>query len=355
MSANRPTPARVGILGTGSFLPERTVGNEEMAAATGVTPEWIERKTGILERRYARGDQATSDLAAEAGRRALENAGVHPAELSLIIVATSTPDRPQPPTAAVVQHLLGADRAAAFDVNAVCAGFVVALRAGVCMASLGDGGTGGRTLVIGGDVYSRVVDPADRRTAPLFGDGAGAVVLGPVTGAGGFLGTRVATDSTLLDLIRVDAGGSRQPATPGPLARGDHYFRMRGREVRDYVTRELPRAVHGLLAELSVPPEDIRHFVPHQANGAMLKDLWTHLGLPRAHLHLPVTRHGNTGAASIPLALDHAHRSGRLAAGDLVLLAGFGGGMTMGTSLISWGGHRSAPHPAGTTTPTTKD
>ncbi|MFF1811009.1 3-oxoacyl-ACP synthase III family protein [Streptomyces sp. NPDC058251] len=327
---------RVGILGTGSFLPKRTVGNQELAAATGVTPEWIERKTGILERRYAESEQAASDLAAEAGRRALENAGVRPAELTWIIVATSTPDQPQPPTAAVVQRLLGADRAAAFDVNAVCAGFVVALRAGVCMA-LEDGRPGGRTLVIGSDVYSRVVDPSDRRTAPLFGDGAGAVVLGPVAEAGGFLGGSVATDSRLLDLIGIEAGGSRQPSSSDTLARGGHYFRMRGREVRDYVTRELPRAVHDLLTDLSVPPEEIRHFIPHQANGAMLTDLWGHLGLPNAHLHMPVTRHGNTGAASIPLALDHAHRSGRLEAGELVMLAGFGGGMTMGTSLISWG------------------
>ncbi|MFI8831523.1 3-oxoacyl-ACP synthase III family protein [Streptomyces afghaniensis] len=332
----RATAARVGILGTGSFLPKRMVGNQEMAASTGVTPEWIERKTGILERRYAEDDQAASDLAAEAGRRALQNAGVGPAELSWIIVATSTPDQPQPPTAAVVQRLLGADRAAAFDVNAVCAGFVVALRAGASM-TLEDGRPGGRALVIGSDVYSRIVDPSDRRTAPLFGDGAGAVVLGPVAEAGGLLGGSVATDSRLLDLIGITAGGSRQPSSTDTLARGEHYFRMRGREVRDYVTRELPRAVHDLLTDLSVPPEEIRHFIPHQANGAMLRDIWGHLGLPHAHLHMPVARHGNTGAASIPMALDHAHRSGRLAAGELVLLAGFGGGMTMGTSLISWG------------------
>ncbi|MER6738898.1 3-oxoacyl-ACP synthase III family protein [Streptomyces puniciscabiei] len=336
MSAPGAAAGRVGILGTGSFLPKRTVGNQEIAASTGVTPEWIERKTGIVERRYAEDDQAASDLAAEAGRRALENAGVRPTELTWIIVATSTPDQPQPPTAAVVQRLLGADRAAAFDVNAVCAGFVVALRAGVCMTRE-DGPPGGRTLVIGSDVYSRVVDPSDRRTAPLFGDGAGAVVLGPVAEAGGFLGGSVATDSRLLDLIGIEAGGSRQPPSSDTLARGGHYFRMRGREVRDYVTRELPRAVHSLLADLSVPPEEIRHFVPHQANGAMLQDIWGHLGLPHAHLHMPVAQHGNTGAASIPLALDHAHRSGRLETGDLVVLAGFGGGMTMGTSLISWG------------------
>nr|CUI25719.1 3-oxoacyl-ACP synthase III (FabH) [Streptomyces sp. MG11] len=322
--------------GTGSYLPDHLVDNQVIAASTGVSPEWIERKTGILERRYAAAHQATSDLAAEAGRRALEDAGLKAEELGWVIVATTTPDQPQPPTAAIVQQSLGAARAAGFDVNAVCAGFVVALDIAARMLA-GDGASRGPALVIGSEVYSRVIDPTDRRTAPLFGDGAGAVVLGPVSGQRGVLGSHSTTDSRLLDLIGISAGGSRTPPSAETLARGEHFFRMRGREVRAYVMRELPRAVHALLQDLSVPPDQVRHFIPHQANGAMLGEVLENLGLPRARAHLPVGRHGNTGAASVPLALDHAHRSGELSDGDLVLLAGFGGGMTMSAALLAWG------------------
>ncbi|MFK4099086.1 3-oxoacyl-ACP synthase III family protein [Streptomyces sp. NPDC019531] len=328
----------VGVLGTGSFLPERVVPNELAALPAGVTADWIERKTGIRERHHAAAHEATSDLAAEAAVRALENSGTAPEQLDWIIVATSTPDHPQPATAALLQHRIGAFRAAAFDVNAVCAGFVAALHTGALLCA----GTGvavdGRVLVVGAETYSRIVDPTDRRTAPLFGDGAGAVVLGPVAEGGGVLGTGLATDSRFHDLIGVPAGGSRLPASDKTVAAGDHYFRMRGREVREYVLRELPTAVRELLRAFDVGPEDVDHFVPHQANGAMLKDLLEPLGLPRARAHLPVTHHANTGAASIPLALDEAHRSGLLRRGELVVLAGFGGGMTLGTALLRWTG-----------------
>ncbi|MEU4656355.1 beta-ketoacyl-ACP synthase 3 [Streptomyces sp. NPDC023723] len=322
----------VGVLGTGSFLPERVVSNESAALPAGVTAEWIERRTGIRERRHAAAHEATSDLAAEAAVRALENSGTAPGQLDWIIVATSTPDHPQPATAALVQHRLGAFRAAAFDVNAVCAGFVAALHTGALLTA----GRRGRALVIGAETYSRIVDPADRRTAPLFGDGAGAVVLGPVAEGGGLLGTGLATDSRFHDLIGVPAGGSRLPASEKTVAAGDHYFRMRGREVRNYVMRALPAAVRESLRTFGVRPQDVDHFVPHQANGAMLQDLLGPLGLPRARAHLPVTHHANTGAASIPLALDDAHRSGLLRLGELVMLAGFGGGMTVGTALLRW-------------------
>ncbi|MFD6421233.1 3-oxoacyl-ACP synthase III family protein [Streptomyces sp. NPDC060198] len=327
----------VGVLGTGSYLPARTVPNDEVAALAGVTAEWIERKTGVVERRYAADDEAASDLAAHAAARALEDAGVRAEDVAWTIVATSTPDHPQPATAALVQYRIGAVNAAGFDVNAVCAGFVVALQTAASLLA-GDPTGQSRALVVGTEVYSRIIDRSDRRTAPLFGDGAGAVVLGPVGERHGILGTGLVTEGHLHDLIGVAAGGSRTPASAETLARHEHSFRMRGRDVREYVMRELPPAVAGLLDHLGVKPDEIDHFVPHQANGAMLRDAWEVLGLPRARAHLPVSLHGNTGAASIPLALDDAHRAGKLCDGELVLLAGFGGGMTLGTGLLSWVG-----------------
>ncbi|MFJ1930966.1 MULTISPECIES: 3-oxoacyl-ACP synthase III family protein [unclassified Streptomyces] len=338
MTVYSPAPSGIGIIGTGSYLPERVVTNETVAARAGVTAEWVERKTGIRERRYAADHEAASDLATEAAVRALADAGARPEDLAWIVVATSTPDHPQPATAAFVQHRIGAPQAAAFDLNAVCAGFVAALHTGSRL--LAGPETDGRrrlALVIGSEVYSRIIDPGDRRTAPLFGDGAGAVVLGPVTGGRGLLGTGMRTDGHLHGLIGVAAGGSREPASEKTVARGDHFFRMRGRDVREFVERELPGAVAGTLGAFGVTADEVDHFVPHQANGEMLRSVAAGLGLASARVHLPVERHGNTGAASIPLALDEARRAGEPSDGELVLLAGFGGGMTLGTALLRWG------------------
>lgn len=331
--------ARTGILGTGSYLPEQVVPNETVAHRAGVSAEWIERKTGVRERRYAADHEAASDLAAEAAVRALADAGAEPDDIAWIVVATSTPDHPQPATAAFVQHRIGAHGAAAFDVNAVCAGFVAALHTGAQLLAAPGAGGGGRrlALVIGTEVYSRIIDRSDRRTAPLFGDGAGAVVLGPVGPGRGLVGTGMRTDAHLHGLIGVTAGGSREPASEKSVARGDHFFRMRGRDVRDFVERELPAAIAGTLSAFGLTASQVDHFVPHQANGEMLRSVAARLGLDRARTHLPVDRHGNTGAASIPLALDHARRGGDPRDGDLVLLAGFGGGMTLGTTLLRWG------------------
>ncbi|MEU3737554.1 ketoacyl-ACP synthase III [Streptomyces sp. NPDC032198] len=335
MTVYSPALSPVGVLGTGSCLPEHVVSNATVAELAGVTPDWIERKTGIRERRYAADHQASSDLAATAARRALDAVGLRPDQVRWIIVATSTPDHPQPATATLVQEQLGAFGAAAFDVNAVCAGFVAALQ--VATRLLAGVQEDGYALVIGAEVYSRIIDRQDRRTAPLFGDGAGAVVLGPVPDGRGVLGTGMRTDAHLHELIGVPAGGSRLPASEKTVDLGQHYFQMQGRNVRDYVTSHLPSAVSGLLEHFDVKPEQVDHFVPHQANGVMLRDVWELLGLSGAQAHLPVEFHGNTGAASIPLALDHACRAGRLADDELIVLAGFGGGMTMTTALLTWG------------------
>ncbi|OPC80439.1 3-oxoacyl-ACP synthase [Embleya scabrispora] len=326
----------VGILGTGSYLPGDVVTNTDVGTPAGVTDEWITRKTGIRERRWAKADEATSDLAVMAARAALGNAGVRAEQVSLVIVATSTPDSPQPPTAAAVAAELDVPAGTpAFDLNAVCSGFVFALTTAERMIR----GTGGHAVVIGADIYSRTLDPSDHRTAVLFGDGAGAVVLGPGAGRG-VLATRLATYPAERQLIRVPAGGSRIPASPASLDQGLHYFRMDGRAVRDFVAEQVGPLIRAFLAEHAPNPARPPHFVPHQANGRMIEALADDLGFPIERTHTTVERFGNTGAASIPISLDAA--ADRLRAGDSVLLAGFGGGMAVGLALVEWDGPRGA-------------
>lgn len=325
-----------GICGTGSYLPPVRVANEQVAAAAGVSAEWIERKTGIRERRHARSDQASSDLAAQAARNALEQAGVPASEVGYVVVATSTPDHPQPATANLVQHLIGADHAAAFDLNAVCSGFVYALE--VARGLVRSDERAPYALVIGVDVYSRVIDHSDRRTAVLFGDGAGAVVLGPVTGRQGLGAMHLRGVGADHSLIVVPAGGSRLPASERTVADGSHFFRMDGRGVRDFVTEHVPGLIHEVLEAGGVRPGDIDHFVPHQANGVMLLGLVPALGLPASALRTTLGRYGNTGAASIPVTLDAAHREGLLAPDDRILFAAFGGGMNLAAGLCTWSG-----------------
>ncbi|HEY5834702.1 3-oxoacyl-ACP synthase III family protein [Streptomyces sp.] len=324
----------IGILSTGSYLPDRVITNADLAATAGVTPEWIESRTAIVERRRAASGEATSDLAAAAAQRAMDAAGLVPAEIDFIVVATSTPDHPQPATASIVQHLIGATTAAAVDVNAVCSGFVYALAMAQGLLSVRAGG--GYGLVIGADIYSRILDYTDRKTAILFGDGAGAVVLGPVAEGTGIIGTTLRGHGAAHELISVPAGGSRTPSSESTVREGGHYFRMDGRGVRDFVNAQLPGAVSELLKECAIDPIDVKHMVPHQANGMMLRDLWKDLDLPSATLQLTVERYANTGSASIPITLDAAHRAGALSPGDNILLAGFGGGMNLGLAMCQW-------------------
>ncbi|RKR91909.1 3-oxoacyl-[acyl-carrier-protein] synthase-3 [Micromonospora pisi] len=324
----------VGILGTGSYLPERKVTNEEIAARVpGVTPEWIERKTLIRVRRYAAEDEATSDLAVRAAVEALDRARTVAAQLDYIIVSTSTGDSPQPPTACLVQNALGAHRAACFDINVVCAGFVygIALARSLVMAH-----PGAKVLVVAADVYSRILDFDDRSTAVLLGDGAGAAVVGAVPQRYGILGVDLSTCGEARDLIRVDAGGSRMPSSLETVANGDHLFKMHGRGVRDFVMENVPPAVAGLLARVGTGTAEVDHFVPHQANGVLLGELVQRCGLGGARTWRTLEEYGNVGSASVPVALNDAHRSDSLGDGDLVLLAGFGGGMSMGVCLLRW-------------------
>lgn len=328
------------ILGTGSYLPELVLTSDELGIRLGVGEQWILDKTHIKERRVAANGEATSDMAAKAAQRALDAAGISPADIDLLILATSTPDQPMPATACVVQGKIGATRAAAFDVDAVCSGFIYGL---VTAQGLLTADAEARTaLIIGADTYSSILNYDDRHTAFLFGDGAGAVVLGKTAGKQGVLATLLGSDGTLNDLVQVPGGGSRKPASTATLAAGDHYFAMRGREVRKLAGRVLPDVVRRVLKSAELDLSEVDLVVPHQANGVMLADLADTLRLQPGQMHLTVARYGNTGAASVPITLDDAVRNGRIAEDDVVVLVAFGGGMTWGGAALRWAGAKVA-------------
>ncbi|WP_172381394.1 3-oxoacyl-ACP synthase III family protein [Streptomyces sp. MNP-20] len=325
----------VGILGTGAYVPERVVTNDAINELVPDAPaEWILRRTGIVTRRWAAPDQATSDLAASAAARALEAAGLGVDRIGYLIVCTSTGDSPQPPTACLVQNRIAAYSAACLDVNVVCAGFVYGLE---LARSLVAANPGTHALVIGADVYSRILDFADRRTAVLLGDGAGAVVVGEVPDGHGVLATDLHSYGQAAGLIKVVAGGSRVPATARTVAEGGHFFTMQGRAVRDFVIDNLPPLLEKLVTRVGHAFADVDCFVPHQANVVLLDELVRRCSFrDTARTALVADRFGNLGSASVPVALDDAVRSGGITGGDLVLLSGFGGGMSIGNSLLRW-------------------
>jgi 3-oxoacyl-(acyl-carrier-protein) synthase III len=325
---------RIGILGTGSYLPKEEITNEEIARRVpGITAEWIGRRTLITGRRYAAPDEATSDLARHAATAALDDAGVTADRIDHLIVATSTGDAPLPPTASLVQNALGAHRAAAFDINIACAGFVYALDVARALVAQRPGTF---ALVIGADLYSRFLDYGDRGTAVLLGDAAGAAVIGAVPEPRGILDVELAGRGDAHELIWIEGGGSRVPASADTVANGGHYLRMIGRGVADFVMRNVPPMIDPLLRRTGSTRDQIAHFVPHQANGVLLGELVERCGLTAARTHTPLVTYGNMGAASVPVALDEAARAGLLHDGELLLLAGFGAGMAAGLCLLRW-------------------
>ncbi|MER5361253.1 beta-ketoacyl-ACP synthase 3 [Streptomyces sp. NPDC002785] len=329
----------VSVLGTGSYLPERVVTNDDIVARVpNTSAEWIETRTGILSRRYAAPDEAASDLAVHAARAALDQAGLTADRLGFVIVSTTTGDAPIPATASLVQRALGAHRAACFDINIACTGFVTALAVARAFVGLRPET---KALVIGTDVYTRFVDFEDRATSVLFGDGAGAAVVGALPDARpgserGFLDIELVSRGDAHELISMEAGGSRRPASAETVADGGHLLRMQGRGVKDFVLENVPGVLAGLIERCGYEASDVDHFVPHQANGMLVTELAAASGLDSAHTHLPLRHSGNIGSASVPVALDEANRSGALRDGDLVLLAGFGAGMAVGAGLLRW-------------------
>jgi 3-oxoacyl-[acyl-carrier-protein] synthase-3 len=322
----------ISITGIGAYAPDRVLTNDDLAQMMDTSDEWIVERTGIRERRIAAEDQALSDLALPAATQALEQAGLDPATVDLVIVATVTPDMAFPSSAAIIADELGAPDAAAYDLSAGCTGFMYAVAQGYGMLA---GGLARRALVVGGDVLSRILDWSDRRTAVLFGDGAGAVVLDRVS-EGGFLGFELGADGSGGMQLYVPAGGSRTPASAETVAERKHFVQMNGREVFRFATRVLVTSAEKVLDECGCTVDDVDVYIPHQANVRIIDHAADKLGIPKEKIVVNVERYGNTSSGSIPLALADAQADGRLQDGALVLMTGMGAGLTWGSGLIEW-------------------
>lgn len=321
------------IKGIGSYLPEKVLTNADLEQMVDTDNEWIVTRTGIRERRIAAEGEATSDLAFKAAVEALGNAGIAPEEIDLIIVATTTPDFPFPSTAAVLQGRLGAVRSAAFDIQAVCTGFVYALSAADQFIR---SGMYRKVLVVGAEVLSRIVDWKDRATCILFGDGAGAVVLEAEEGEQGILSTHLHADGNQYDLLYVPGGGSRVPISHDLVDSRLHYVKMKGNEVFRVAVSALENTAMEALEHNGMTGKDVDLLIPHQANIRILNATAKKLGLPPERVVITVDRHGNTSSASIPLALHDAVKNDRIREGSVILLDAFGGGFTWGSVLIRW-------------------
>jgi 3-oxoacyl-[acyl-carrier-protein] synthase-3 len=317
---------RAFIAGTGSALPPRRVTNQELAETVDTTHEWIVERTGIHARHIAGDGETTATLATEAAKKALEAAGISPQQIGLIVLATATPDQTFPASATLVQAALGIDDCIAFDVAAVCTGFLYALSIADNMIK---GGMADHALVIGSETFSRILDWEDRGTCVLFGDGAGAVVLSAGEGGDkGILATRLHADGRHNDLLYVDGG----PSTTGTVGK----LRMKGKEVFRHAVVNLAAVLNETLAATGHAAEEIDWVVPHQANKRILDATARKLGLDPAKVIVTVDQHANTSAASVPLALDVAVRDGRIKPGDLVMLEAMGGGFTWGAALVRY-------------------
>ena len=322
----------IGITGIGAALPAGVVTNEDLQQQRGFDPEWIEKRTGICERRYAAPQESTSTLAVSAAREAIAQAEISAKDIDLVVVGTFTPDHQCPSSACLVQHALDLD-AAAFDVNAACSGFMFALATAGQYVATGNSRT---ALVIGADVVSHCADPSDRKIAPLFGDGAGAVILEAGRRDQGLLAYQLGSDGGGAELLICPVGGSMQPPEPHTIASGQHYFKMDGRKVFKWAVQTVADTIRLVLQQSDTSLDEVDLFVLHQANIRIIDHVMKQLGVPDHKVVNNVDRVGNTSAASIPLVLSEAGRAGRLHSGDLIMMCGFGGGLTWGTGLFRW-------------------
>ena len=317
---------RIGITGLGTHVPERILTNDELAQIVDTSDEWIVERTGIRERRIASQDEALTDIALPAARAALDEAGVEPADIDLLVCATVTPDMMFPTSSALLADELGMPKAAAYDLLAGCTGFVYALAQAYAMLSAG---LADRALVVGGDVLSKILDWQDRSTLVLFGDGAGAVVLEAVD-HGGFLGFELGADGGGGENLWLPGSGSRHFEDP------DAFVKMNGREVFKFATRIMVYSAEQILAECGKTVEDVDVYIPHQANKRIIDYAAGKLGIPPEKTVVNVDRYGNTSSGSIPLALVDARVEGRLRDGALILMTGMGAGLTWGSALMEW-------------------
>jgi len=326
---------RAAILGTGRSYPEGVLTNEDLERMVETSDEWITSRTGIKQRHKAGEGEYTSMFAVDASRKAIEMARIDPADIGLVICATVTPDQILPSTGCLIQAELGANRAAAFDLAAACSGFLY----GVTMANqMIRSGQTRYALVIGAEVLTRYVDYTDRSTCVIFGDGAGAAVLGPGPAADerGILSTRIYSDGRFAEQLFAPGGGTRIPPTADTIAGGLHFYKMRGNELFKVAVRSMADVSREVLAEAGYEADQVKLFIPHQANQRITDAVADKLNVDQGRVYSNIAYHGNTSAASIPIALDECVEAGRIEDGDLVLLASFGGGVTWGAVLIRW-------------------
>lgn len=323
----------VHIVGTGSYVPDRVLTNADLEKMIDTTDEWIVTRTGIKERRIAPDSMCTSDMGAEAARRAMEQAGVREDQIDLIICATITPDMPFPATACLIQQKLGAKRAAAFDMEAACSGFLYGLEIAQQFIT---SGTYNTVLVIGAEKLSTIVDWEDRATCVLFGDGAGAAVLQNRGDEHGILTTCMGADGSQADILLMPAGGARFPASKESVSGKMHHLKMAGKEVYKNAVTAMQTAAEEALRRCNLTIEDIACVIPHQANVRILEAIADRLGVPMEKVYVNLHRYGNVSAGSVAIALDEAAREGRIQRGDLVLLIVFGSGLTWASCVIQW-------------------
>ena len=321
------------IVGTGSFLPARVMDNNEFAQRLETSDAWIRERTGIARRHIAAEGQTSSDLALEASRAALKTANVRAEEIDLIVVATSTPDYVFPSTACQLQAKLGIKGCAAFDIQAVCTGFIYALAQGYAQIASGMADT---VLVVGAEVFSRLLDWSDRSTCILFGDGAGAVVLSASDEPGGALGVEMTTEPQGAYMIWLPAGGSKAPPSADTISRGEHYVRMEGNQTYRFATKTMATTALESIRRSGLAPEDIDLFIPHQANIRIIEAVAKGLDLPMDKMFVNLDKYGNTSAASVPIALAEAVNEGHVKVGDNVVIVAFGAGFTSGAVTINW-------------------
>ena len=321
------------ITGVGSYVPKRVLTNADLEKIVDTTDDWITSRTGIRERRTAAEDEYTSTMGIAAARIALERAGVDAADLDLIIVATITPDMPFPATACIVQQELGAAKAAAFDLEAACTGFLYALEIG---RQFIDNGTYQNVLIIGAEKLSSIIDSKDRNTCVLFGDGAGAAVLQHRADSRGVLATRLGSDGGKANILAMPGGGCRQPATVDSVNERIHFLKMEGKEVFKNAVNAMTGAAKEVLERSGVGMEDIKCVIPHQANQRIISAVGERLGARNDQVFVNLHKYGNTSAASVAVALDEAVSTGRIERGDLILIIAFGAGLTWGATVLEW-------------------
>ena len=322
-----------GILGTGHSYPEGILTNADLERIVDTSDEWITTRTGIKQRRNAGPEEYTSQFAVRASREAIAGAGIDPTDIDLILCATVTPDQILPSTGCLIQAELGADKAAAMDVVAACSGFLYGLTLADAMIR---GGQSKYALVIGAEILTRYVDYTDRSTCVLFGDGAGAAVLGAVEGDRGILAAKIRSDGRYEEQLYAPGGGTKGGFTAETIARGDHFFKMKGNELFKVAVRSMADVSREVLEEAGLTTADVDLFIPHQANQRITDAVANKLSVDNAMVYSNIAMHGNTSSASIPIGLDECVSSGRVRKGDVVLMASFGGGVTWGGLVMRW-------------------